>query len=322
VLKFVNRDAEIWQLKNLLESPPNSLLFVYGPKSSGKSTLMMKLSQMYPGDVIYYDFRARSPAEIHRVLAIPRRSFGARLRDFFRKRLQKSYVWGGIELKESQLKQMARGKLDPFAPLIPRLKKFRRPVLILDEIQNLRHSGLDNQELSQLLNFLVTITKRLHLAHVIVVTSDCLFIDEIARLAALEEATEYLFVGDLPKNSVLDWLREEGMPTHKAKKVFDTVGGRPYDLWIVIQHFRATEDIGVLKPMVRRKASRVKLLLKSVGAREYRFVKKLAKGPLSVGGVHPRVLKWAVENEIAFLDPVNGEVYALSRSMREALKSV
>jgi AAA+ ATPase superfamily predicted ATPase len=322
VLKFVNRDAEIWQLRTMLDAPPNTLLFVYGPKSSGKSTLMMKISKMYPGDVVFYDFRARSPAELHRVLAVQRPGFATRVRNYFRRKVQGSNIWDGIELRESQLKLMAQGKLDPFAPLIEKLKKFHRPVLVLDEIQNLKHSGLDNEELSQVLNFLVTLTKRLHLAHVIVVTSDCLFIDEIARLASLEETADYLYVGDLPQKNVIEWLKGEGMSEDKAQEVYSRVGGRPYDIWIAIQHFRATEDTSVLGPMIRRKASRVKLVLKSAGAKEQRLVKRLAKGPLSLGDIHPRVLKWAVENEIAFFDPVNGEVYALSRSMQQALREV
>lgn len=322
MLKFVNRDAEIWQLKNMLDSPPNSPLFIYGPKSSGKSTLMMKIAQAYPGDVFFYDFRARSPAELHRVLALQRPGFATRIRDFFRRKVQGDHVRDGIWVREHQLDLMAKGKVDPFAPLVSKLKDFNRPLLVLDEIQVLKNSGLDRKELSQLLNFLITITKRLHVAHAIVVTSDCLFIDDIAREASLEEAAEYLYVGDLPKKNVLEWLKEEGMPKEKAEEVYDTVGGRPYDLWIVIQHFRATEDIGVLKPMVRRKTSRVKMLLQSAGAKEQRFVRRLSKGPLSLGDVRPSILEWAVENEIAFFDPVNGEVYSISRSMQKALQEL
>ncbi|MBR9680277.1 MAG: AAA family ATPase [Candidatus Altiarchaeota archaeon] len=322
MLKFVNREAELWQLKNILGSAPNSVLFVYGPKSSGKSTLMMKISKMYPGDILFYDFRARSPSEVHRVLANQKPSFGTRMRNYLRRKVQKDNIYDGIELTEAQLQQMARGKVDAFAPLINKLKKYKNPVLVLDEIQNLVHSGLDGQELAQLMNFLITITKRLHLAHVIIVTSDCLFIDEIAKKAAMEEAAEYLYVGDLPKSSVIEWMKDEGMSQAMAAKTYSLVGGRPYDLWVIVNHFRATNDINVIETMVRRKSSRVKLTLKSVGAQELRFIRKLAKGPLSITDISKKVMEWAIDNEIAFFDPVNGEVYALSKSMQEALKKV
>ncbi|MBI4648744.1 MAG: ATP-binding protein, partial [Bacteroidia bacterium] len=42
-MKFINRDAEIKYLNAHFESEPNSLLFLYGPKSSGKSTLLEKV---------------------------------------------------------------------------------------------------------------------------------------------------------------------------------------------------------------------------------------------------------------------------------------
>ncbi len=309
-------------MKNLLGAPPTSVLFVYGPKSSGKSTLMMKIASMYPGEAIYYDFRARSPTELYNVLTVPRPGPATRLKEYLRRRFGRVNIREGIEVSPSKLKAMSLGKLDPFAPLIRALRGYKRPVLVLDEIQNLKHSGLDRNELSQLFNFLVTITKRLHIAHVIVVTSDCLFVDEIVKAAELEETAQYLFVGDLPKKSVLDWMAEEGMDPAKAKKVYDTLGGRPYDLWVVVQHFRAAGDIDILDSMIRRKASRVRFLLKSAGAAEARLVKKLARGSVSLADVNTRVLGWAVENEVAFFDPVNGEVYAISRAMQNALKKI
>ncbi|MBI4648337.1 MAG: ATP-binding protein, partial [Bacteroidia bacterium] len=39
-MKFIDRKPEIKYLKNHFESEPNALLFLYGPKSSGKSTLL------------------------------------------------------------------------------------------------------------------------------------------------------------------------------------------------------------------------------------------------------------------------------------------
>ena len=42
-MRFVNREKESAYLHNHFSSEPNSLLFLYGPKSSGKSTLLSKI---------------------------------------------------------------------------------------------------------------------------------------------------------------------------------------------------------------------------------------------------------------------------------------
>ena len=40
---FINREQDMRYLRQWLESEPDALLFVYGPKSSGKTTMMMKV---------------------------------------------------------------------------------------------------------------------------------------------------------------------------------------------------------------------------------------------------------------------------------------
>ena len=40
---FIDRTEEMAQLRNYLENRANSILFLYGPKSSGKTTLMYHL---------------------------------------------------------------------------------------------------------------------------------------------------------------------------------------------------------------------------------------------------------------------------------------
>ncbi len=49
---FINREKEMAELRNYLEGRPNSILFLYGPKSSGKTTLMYRLFEQ-PVDGIY-----------------------------------------------------------------------------------------------------------------------------------------------------------------------------------------------------------------------------------------------------------------------------
>lgn len=42
-MEFINREKEIKYLEGHLKSEPNCLLFLYGPKSGGKSALLSKI---------------------------------------------------------------------------------------------------------------------------------------------------------------------------------------------------------------------------------------------------------------------------------------
>ena len=59
-MKFWDREKEIEDLKRYLQAEPNAILFVYGPKSSGKSTLLMRVAQEMKRDrvkFLWYDLR-------------------------------------------------------------------------------------------------------------------------------------------------------------------------------------------------------------------------------------------------------------------------
>ena len=54
-MKFWDREKEKKWLKRYLQTEPNAILFVYGPKSSGKTTLLMKVVEELPKEkFIYY----------------------------------------------------------------------------------------------------------------------------------------------------------------------------------------------------------------------------------------------------------------------------
>ncbi|MCK5508395.1 MAG: AAA family ATPase, partial [Desulfobacterales bacterium] len=52
-ITFINREKEMTELRNYLESRSNSILFLYGPKSSGKTTLMYRLFEQMEAEKRY-----------------------------------------------------------------------------------------------------------------------------------------------------------------------------------------------------------------------------------------------------------------------------
>ncbi|CAB3289808.1 protein of unknown function [Methanocaldococcus lauensis] len=61
-MKFYNREKELKYLKIYCQLEPNSILFVYGPKSSGKTTVMLKVIEELNkrDDIVFkYIFRKR-----------------------------------------------------------------------------------------------------------------------------------------------------------------------------------------------------------------------------------------------------------------------
>ena len=50
---FVDRDREMADLTNYLDGEPNSILFLYGPKSSGKTTVLYHLCDELAGEKTY-----------------------------------------------------------------------------------------------------------------------------------------------------------------------------------------------------------------------------------------------------------------------------
>lgn len=318
----MDRKTELWQLGQLINSPPNFVQFIYGPKSSGKSTLMMRMVRAFGRhrDFVFYDFRARSPKGISDVMALPQDNIFVRFRSYLKRKLRHDSAKHGIKVPRKLYEKIRTGKTDPFLPLIPYIRKMRRPVIVLDEVQALRYSGMSSDEIARLMNFLVTLTKRMHLAHVIVVTSDCLFIDNAIKLAALEEASEFNYLGDLGEDAVLEWLQDEGMTEEQAMKVYQYFGGRPYDIWVAIQSFATAGNLNHLEKAVMRKLSRVRMLASHHGQKTIPVLKRLASGNLTADKVSKEMLGWLIDNEIAFFDPLDGTVYPISTAMSTALK--
>ncbi len=136
-MKFVNRQTEMQYLTSYLKSEPNALLFVYGPKSSGKSVLLGKVTGELDEKKFVIHFM-----DLRRILVYDFKSF---LDTFFIKDIKgkiKDVLQGitvnipfvSISVNDEPLLQK-----NPFKLIERHLETVRskglQPIIILDEIQ-------------------------------------------------------------------------------------------------------------------------------------------------------------------------------------------
>ncbi|WP_456472728.1 ATP-binding protein [Methanocaldococcus sp.] len=95
------------------------------------------------------------------------------------------------------------------------IEEGKKPVLVIDELQKLKNIYFNgnNKEgkslLNELFNLFVHLTKVRHLCHVICLTSDTLFIEEIYQSSTLENASKYYLIDWLSKEDIKKILKEE-----------------------------------------------------------------------------------------------------------------
>jgi AAA+ ATPase superfamily predicted ATPase len=221
-MKFYDREKDVEYFKKYFLLEPNSILFVYGPKSSGKSTVIRRvIKEMENSDVVffYYNLREYATPTKEEFLEI-----------FFEKSkssvVKNKYI---LDLKVfkfgmEKTKDLTNIRLNDVFKEIKEsinyvVKEGKRPVLIIDELQKLRNIYFNGGKnlLNELLNFFVSLTKMEHLCHVVCLTSDTLFIEEIYRNSSLENTSEYYLIDWLDNKTVKNILKEEGFDSKEIE---------------------------------------------------------------------------------------------------------
>ena len=139
-MKFYDREKDVEYFKKYFLLEPNSILFVYGPKSSGESTVIRRvIKEMENSDVVFFYYNLRKYA------TPTKKEF---LEIFFEK-TNKKYVLNKLEFDLKVFKfgfNIKNEKLslnDVFEEINESInyvvKEGKRPVLIIDELQKLRN---------------------------------------------------------------------------------------------------------------------------------------------------------------------------------------
>ncbi|MDQ7032615.1 MAG: ATP-binding protein [Desulfonauticus sp.] len=340
---FVDREQEIDFLVEWFNRVPQRILWVYGPKSSGKTTVMEYVVENY----LLKD-KKRFWVKYFNLRETVISSYDSFLDTFFVE-LEKSESEKGARIginvfgfKSEVWERIKEKKINLFKAFIEELWKIRgkekRCVMIIDEIQKLRDLYIKNgngarELLKEFLNFCVRLTKETHLSHVAILTSNTIFIERIYNDAKLKKTSEFWKVDPLKKERVREWLREEGFGEEEIGLVWEYLGGCIPDLIKVIEARKSGRD---LKEHLEREAwlaytEIVDFMVRGdFTEKDIEMFEKIAEEILQKGYFeltkekreYLKIIETWAEKEILFYDPLELKVTGNSRVYEKAMERV
>ncbi len=334
-MKFYDREKELNYLKTYCQLEPNSILFVYGPKSSGKTTVMLRVIEELSNNddlvFFYYDLREYATPTKDEFINI-----------FFEKG-DKKYLLNKLEIdlkifkfgieENFDFKNLSLN--DVFNKIKESIKEVikdgKKPILVIDELQKLRNIYFNGGKslLNELFNLFVHLTKARHLCHVICLTSDTLFIEEIYRNSALKNTSEYYLIDWLSKEDIEKILKEEGFSKEEIDYALNYLS-LPYEISQLINNKKlglSVED--TINQWINIEKDALIYLLKSNKEKKERLSKVLSKFKekieVDINNIEDEIfedVKFLIKNEVLFYDVVNGIIKPISIIEWEAIKKV
>ena len=251
---FINRNKELIGLKLFIDKRPSEILFIHGPKSSGKTTLLYKFLEQIQNEqklnIKFLDLRKTFTNVYDDFL---KTFFQVETPEEKKETLSSNINIGFFKIDASVEKKILEKRADPFkvmeAELLNLTLQGIKPILIIDKLQALDKIYLDNDKERQLItalfNFFVAMTKQSHLAHIIIASSDGYFLNTIYNDSKLKKCSEFYKVDYLVKKDVMEWLlnlekyskiKDYTLTEADAEKIWDTVGGSMWEIQIILSH--------------------------------------------------------------------------------------
>ncbi len=139
----------------------------------------------------------------------------------------------------------------------------KQPIIIIDELQKIGDMKINGYLIYELFNYFISLTKHKYLCHVFCLSSDSLFIEKVYK-----DRADYILVDDFDKETALkfmDFLAKEilnkTLTTEKKEKIYSYVGGKPVDIYFVVESMRYKDLEDILETMVQDEVSKLEMFL-------------------------------------------------------------
>jgi AAA+ ATPase superfamily predicted ATPase len=345
---FINRGKELSYLEEYINERPEAMLFLHGPKSSGKTTLLYrfidKLEREQQVEVKFLNLRKILVANYRDFLQV---FFGidySRARGDIKER--REYDLKFFKLSVEVLKGMESGELDPFVVMEKELMKLNqkdtKPILIIDELQALDkiylNNGKDRQLIIELFNFFVAMTKESHLAHVIIASSDGYFMNTVYNDSRLKKTSKFFKVDYLSQEDVMEWLlnlekysriKDYTLSKEEARQIWNLVGGSMWEIQDILSECFNDSLENVLNQYKKKIKGVISYYIGAGVTKEKALRLFLSKDVATIKdftaiGISPdeieALLRDMVGNNILYFDPQEAIYYPQGPSYRQGIK--
>jgi len=352
-IEFHDRETEMKEFMNILNSEPSLITFVYGPINSGKTTLINHLIEQLPVEYtpFYINLRGRFITGyddfLNVLFEIDESGATSNVGEYATSILKDLKILSGIPIPINLFEQIFE-KRDKSKDMFRYIERFfvemsakRVPVMIIDELQVIGDMKINGFLIYKLFNFFVRLTKELHLAHVFVMTSDSLFIEHVYNGAVLKGRCDYLLVDDFDYKRTMDFLDDYGFDEQEKEIVWQSAGGKPASLVKLINAKISGKKIeDVISSMLMLRTGEIETRLKIVkelgdeiviGDKHFDVHHGKLVSALKMFTIHDRVgmdemdeisKRYLVKENILFVDPVTKTVKPQSQLDLSAIRDV
>ena len=347
---FINRKEELMFLSARIDEQPEHILFFYGPKSSGKTTLIYKFIERRLNDERRFSVK---PFNLREALIVNYEDFLQRFFQVEEPAQKNATQTRHYDLKVFKLTVQTQQKikdrqLDPFDVMKTELEDLNsrgiRPIIIIDELQALDFIYFNGQRelIKELINFFVAMTKESHLCHVLLSSSDGYFIEKIYNDSKLKKTSKLFEVDYLPNEDIVYWLnnleKESGIRDYtltdfQIEYIWDHFGGSLWEISVLLGDFLrvcrngkvSDENMGEIAERYLLQAESyfeeyaaldtprtelLRLIIKNVQDKSY--VKESFLRPLLTGGFYAQ--KQSIQDELHHLVQQNYLYYNPTRA--------
>ncbi len=342
--KLIDREKEIRFIKEWFEYIPKEILWIYGPKSCGKTTLIEYVIERE----LIKDFKLLIKSDYWIKYINFRRtmvgSYDSFINSFFEEddeheenveELSRKYKLWVFELKASTMKKIKEKKKNLFPELIEQLKGInKKKIIVIDEIQELEdiYYNEGKELLKEFLNFCVSLTKEIHLSHVVIISSNTIFINKIYNDAKLKLTSRFYKIDHLNYKTTVEWLKGEGFNGEEIELIWDYLGGC---IPLIQRMMRDKNEFKTLEEYLERQkrlayTELLMIMLKECSKEENRLfkeiIKKIVKNKEFVLDSNEKykkymsvIEKWS-EKEILFFDPLEVKVTGNNRLYEKGME--
>ncbi|CEG12860.1 conserved hypothetical protein [groundwater metagenome] len=240
-IEFFNRESETAEIKNILESEPRLITFIYGPINSGKTSLIMNLIEDLPKDyvVFYINLRETVIASYKDFIEtlfdtdFEEEKRKTKMKELIPDVIEGIKVLSGVPIPTEIFKKIFKEEKpkNAFKYILKIIyevrKKGKTPVFIIDELQKIGDVKVDSYLIYDVFNFFIRLTKELHVCHVFALSSDSLFIEKVYSEAMLQGRARYLLVDDFDEATAKRFLKKYKFSDEEITLSLKYVGGKP-----------------------------------------------------------------------------------------------